>query len=110
MALSYNPIVRTFGQVRAVLVGVLGVDRRVVCPATPLDALIPAERHREFLDGLREVGFEVWELERQFQEWPLCKFVPILLVTAIIVPLVLKSWIVFAAVLFLVVAFCVLAC
>src|SRR4051812_27911019 len=105
MALSYNPIVRTFGQVRAVLVGVLGVDRRVICPATPLDALIPAERHAEVLEGLRQAGFRVWELERQIQERPLCGLVPFLLLAAIVLPLLLKSWIVFAVVVPPVVAF-----
>ena len=110
MPLSYNPIVRTFGQVRVVLVSVLGVDRRLVCPATPLDAIIPTQRYEEVLDGLRESGFQVRDLERQITQWPLCGFVPLLLVLAILVPLLLKSWLVFAVATALVIAFCVLAC
>src|SRR5262245_58600113 len=56
MAPAYNPIVRTFCRFRAVLVGSLGIDRRLVHPRTPLDDLIPVERRGEALRRLREAG------------------------------------------------------
>jgi hypothetical protein len=106
---SYNPIVRTFCRLRAVLVDTLGVDRRQVCPATPLDALIPAERRGEVFARLREEGFRAPHVEVTVQEWPLCwlaAFIPL----AVIVPMTLGSWLGCAVALPLAIGLGVLAC
>jgi hypothetical protein len=95
MPLPYNPIVRTFGQLRTVLVNVLGVDRRLICPAVPLGTLIPVDRRREVLDRLREAGLPPPELQHRVLVCPLGAILAVVAPCAIIVPLALESWIAF---------------
>jgi hypothetical protein len=60
---AYNPIVRTFCVLRAGLCESLGVDRRDVRPATPLDELLPVDRRREAWKQLRRRGLQLPALE-----------------------------------------------
>ncbi len=46
MAITYNPIVRTFCRLRADLVNDFGVPRECVRPATPIESLLPDARLR----------------------------------------------------------------
>jgi hypothetical protein len=55
----YNPIVRTFGRLRAELVEGLDVPRQAIRPGTPLEALIPLEQRRQVWDALRKSGFDM---------------------------------------------------
>jgi hypothetical protein len=111
MLLAYNPIVRTFCRVRAVLTDTLGVDRRQVRPATPLATLIPPDRQGEVVSRLREAGLPAPPRERTLMEWPLCELtmaIPILLLVSCLI----GSWVAFlitipTAVLFGVAAFTV---
>jgi hypothetical protein len=95
MAPAYNPIVRTFCHFRAVLVGTLGIDRRLVHPRTPIDVLIPEAQRGEVLQRLREGGLRAPALERRIQEYPLCGVVPVAVSLVGIVSLALQSWLVF---------------
>ncbi len=54
----YNPIVRTFGLVRRVLMEVTGLPRGCFRPDTPLDTVIPPGRGGEVTEGLRREGLE----------------------------------------------------
>ncbi|HEY1378194.1 MAG TPA: hypothetical protein VGF55_15450 [Gemmataceae bacterium] len=54
MTQAYNPIVRTFGQLRAALVATTGTARRDVRPGTPLDDLLPVRYRRELWHRLRQ--------------------------------------------------------
>jgi hypothetical protein len=58
----YNPIVRTFGQVRAALVESLGVPREEVRPTALLAALIPMPRRKAAWRALRRHGFALPDL------------------------------------------------
>jgi hypothetical protein len=71
MAPAYNPIVRNFCRLRAVLVDALGVDRRIVRPATPLDELVPPDRLGDVLARLRAAGFHAPRSEYHVTEHPL---------------------------------------
>ncbi len=53
MTQTYNPIVRTFGQVRAALVAATGAARRDVRPGTSLDDLLPVRCRRDLWRRLR---------------------------------------------------------
>src|SRR5262245_44047889 len=64
----YNPIVRTFGQFRAGLVGSLGLARHEVRPGTPLETILPARRRREVWRRLRRQGLRLPALELSPQE------------------------------------------
>src|SRR4051812_31630238 len=63
MSHKYNPVVRTFGQVRAALVSSLGLARHEVRPETPLDEVIPVSKRREVWRCLRRQGLRVPGLE-----------------------------------------------
>jgi len=91
MTLAYNPIVRTFCRVRSVLVTTLGVERRQVRPATPLESLIPAERLREVLTRLREAELPARDLERQLLDFPLCGLAILGIPLCLFLPIVLQS-------------------
>lgn len=56
MAEGYNPIVREFGRLRAVLAAATGVPRREIRPGTELEALLPRGRRRELWRKLRRQG------------------------------------------------------
>lgn len=60
---AYNPIIRTFCQVRSGLVDILGVDRRDVRPGTPLEVLIPVEGRGEVWKRLQRRGLRLPGLE-----------------------------------------------
>lgn len=92
---AYNPIVRTFCRVRAVLVSALGVDHRQVRPTTSLDALIPQERRGEVLARLRQAGLDAPDLERQVVARSLCGIAIVVVPAAVIIPLLLGSWVAF---------------
>lgn len=59
MLQQYNPVVRTFGRLRAVLVRDLDLARHEVRPWTGLGDLVPADRRREVWGELRREGFRV---------------------------------------------------
>lgn len=59
----YNPIVRTFGRLRSVLLRTLAIERRHICPQMPLAVLIPPEQRRQTWQRLREEGLAVPSLE-----------------------------------------------
>jgi hypothetical protein len=67
---AYNPIVRNFCRLRAVLVDALGVDRCAVRPATPLAELIPADEIGEVLGRLRAAGFSAPRSEYNVTQYP----------------------------------------
>jgi hypothetical protein len=56
---SYNPIVRTYGEFRAVLLSSLDLDRRDIHPSADLRDLIPPSRRREIWGRLRRQGFQL---------------------------------------------------
>jgi hypothetical protein len=62
MEQKYNPIVRTFNGIRAVLMDALDLPRHAICPEAPLEHLIPVRRRREVWRLLQEQGFLVPEL------------------------------------------------
>lgn len=49
----YNPIVRTFCQIRSVLVDHFGIERCRIQTATPLIDLVPETNHRELVELVR---------------------------------------------------------
>ena len=61
---SYNPIVRTFGQLRAGLLNSIEIDRHDIRPGTPLEALLPAPRRRQVWRHLQRQGLRLPGLER----------------------------------------------
>jgi hypothetical protein len=63
MSQEYNPIVRMFGELRAVLVSSLDVARHEVRPSAKLAALIPARKRREVWRRLRRQGVRVPALQ-----------------------------------------------
>jgi hypothetical protein len=63
MQQPYNPIVRTFGQIRAALLSSGDVARRDIRPDTPLEWLLPESERREAWRGLRRHGLRVPGLE-----------------------------------------------
>ena len=97
MAPAYNPIVRTFCRLRAVLVGTLGIDRRLVHPRMLLDDLIPVERRGEALLRFQEAWLRAPALERRVQQYPLCGVVPVAFSVDVVVALALQSWLIFLA-------------
>jgi hypothetical protein len=58
----YNPVVRTFNRLRAVLVNELALSRHQVHPNADLAALIPAPRRRQIWWQLRRQGLRVLPL------------------------------------------------
>lgn len=54
MTQNYNPIVRTFGQVRAALVKAVGVPRSAVRPGTELETLLPVDGRRALWNRARQ--------------------------------------------------------
>jgi transposase InsO family protein len=90
MSPQYNPVVRTFGRLRAGLLDSLGVDRREVRPDTPLDDLIPARERREVWRRLRRQGLRVpaLRLTRAERAWGLFG----VLKTTASLALGLRSW------------------
>jgi hypothetical protein len=66
----YNPIVRTFGQLRAALVEVLELPREAIRPEMPLDVLLPTAKRRAAWEKLRRAGVELpgLELTHRFRE------------------------------------------
>jgi hypothetical protein len=59
----YNPIVRTFGQLRAALVNTGEITRGEVRPGTPLESLVPVWRRRRVWRELRAKGLRPPPLE-----------------------------------------------
>jgi hypothetical protein len=66
MTESYNPIVRTFCQLRAGLLDCLEVDRREIRPGTPLASLVPEPSRRDVWRHLRRQG--LWPPPLEFSE------------------------------------------
>jgi hypothetical protein len=54
---AYNPILRTFCQIRAVLLNDCGIARNEVRPESPLDAMLPLDDRRKAWGQLRARGF-----------------------------------------------------
>lgn len=92
MSPAYNPIVRNFCRLRAVLVETLGVDRDAVCPCVPLADLIGPEQLPTVLVRLCEVGFRPGNLERKLTEWPLCGVMPVVLSFWLMAAVLWQSW------------------
>jgi hypothetical protein len=63
MAAYYNPIVQTFGRLRAAMVDCLDLPRWAIRPETPLDLLFPIENRREQWDRLEHMGLDLPSLE-----------------------------------------------
>ena len=63
MTESYNPIVRTFCQLRAGLLDCLEVDRREIRPGTPLASLVPEPSRRDVWRHLQRQGLRPPPLE-----------------------------------------------
>src|SRR5262249_3675348 len=63
MEQQYNPIVRTFNRLRAVLVGNLGLTRQQVRPNAELAAVIPVPNRRQVWRQMRQQGLRVLPLE-----------------------------------------------
>lgn len=79
MAIHYNPIVRTFGRLRAVLVNEFGVPRECVRPDTRVDTLFPPAQQGRLCARLRLAGLPAPEVgEHEVVDHPWC-----ILVTAI---------------------------
>lgn len=79
----YNPIVRTFGQVRAALVGKAGLARHEIRPGTPLATALPVPIRREVwrslqAGGLRLPGLELSERDRGRTLWSVLQAAPAL--------------------------------
>jgi hypothetical protein len=64
MTESYNPIVRTFCQLRAGLLSHLDLARHEIRPGTPLESLLPEPRRREIWRELRRQGLRLPPLVR----------------------------------------------
>jgi len=90
VAEQYNPIVRTFNQLRAVLRESLGVARHHVCPEMPLELLIPVDRRREVWGRLRAEGLPVLDLE--LSSWDEMQNGLVALKTAGSLALMLQAW------------------
>jgi hypothetical protein len=58
----YNPIVRTFGQVRAEILSVQDLHRHDVRPNTNLEEILPAKARRQLWQNLQRRGFRLTEL------------------------------------------------
>ena len=74
MTVDYNPIARTFGQLRAVLVERLDLARHEVRPSTLLETIIPESERGEVWRELRRRGIgvpplELSERERRLEGW-----------------------------------------
>jgi hypothetical protein len=59
----YNPIVRTFCQLRSALTEVLELPRESIRPNMPLDVLLPVEHRRDAWEKLRREGIDLPGLE-----------------------------------------------
>lgn len=62
---EYNPIVRTFNQIRAAVLEATDVPRRLVRPGAVIEELIPLDRRHAVWDGLRRRG-----LAPPWMDWP----------------------------------------
>ena len=62
MTEPYNPIVRTFGQYRSVLVDRLGMPRSDIRPGTPLATLLPVPKRRDVWRDLQRHGLRLPDL------------------------------------------------
>src|SRR5262245_43225576 len=98
MSSDYNPIVRTFCRLRAVLVNDFGVPRECVRPAVRIDELVPPDGHARLCGLLRGTGLGAPEVgERQVEEYPLlcpsCMVVPLLLFLPVVCHQVIAGWI-----------------
>jgi hypothetical protein len=60
---SYNPIVRTFCQLRAGLLRSTDLDRHEIRPGTPLEEILPVATRREIWQDLRRQGLRLPGLE-----------------------------------------------
>jgi hypothetical protein len=69
MPLAYNPIVRTFCRVRAVLVSTLGVERRQVAPRRRWP---PSSRRSDAGSPGPRAAAAGTPPERVLMDWPLC--------------------------------------
>ncbi len=87
---AYNPIVRTFNRIRAVLSRDLDVARRHICPEMPLEMLIPVEQRRQVWRDLRAAGLDVPFLELSKKVATTNTLVS--LKTAVSLALGLKAW------------------
>jgi hypothetical protein len=86
----YNPIVRTFGQLRSALTEVLELPCEAIRPDVPLDVLIPVEHRRRAWEKLRGTGLNLPGLElphwlRETTGWTVS-------VTTVSLALLLKDW------------------
>lgn len=60
--MNYNPVVRTFGKVRAAIIRSTGVSRNLVRSDTPLESLLPESSRAEVWRRLRQSGLKPPEL------------------------------------------------
>jgi hypothetical protein len=86
----YNPIVRTFGQLRSALTEVLDLPRVSIRPDVPLAVLLPVENRRAAWEKLRSEGVDLPGLElphwlRETTGWTVS-------VTTVSLALLLKDW------------------
>ena len=63
MSETYNPIVRTFCQFRALILNSLDIDRREIGPDTRLESFLPIERRRRVWKELQRLGLHAPALE-----------------------------------------------
>lgn len=95
MTLTYNPIVRTFCAVRAVLVNDFAIDRECVRPDVPLTALLPAEQHPLLCHRLQVAGLPAPEVgSRTRDDYPLCPFGCLFPLAFSLLPAVFRLWLV----------------
>jgi hypothetical protein len=61
--MTYNPIVRVFGQLRSALAEATGSPSRAIRPGTKLEWVLPLERRRELWRAMRRNGVRLPALE-----------------------------------------------
>jgi hypothetical protein len=87
MAEGYNPIVRTFNRLRAVLVRSLGLPRQQVHPSAELASLIPVTHRRQVWRQLRRRGLRVLPLTLAPRVAPRCFLATVTATAALIAAL-----------------------